>query len=336
MAHLAATITRARSLEELVRPLLEMLQATTGLESTYLTTIDSPAGVQHILFARNTHQMQIPEGLDVPWEGTLCKRALDDGRFYSDDVSQSWGDCEAARALGIATYASSPVHTEGGVLYGTLCAASSQHVPFNDNTESVLKLFAQLIGQQLDRERLVQQLSDANNSLAASALTDTVTRLPNRRALMQDMEQRLRLYRADEYALVVAFIDLDKFKAINDRYGHEIGDRFLEAIAGRLQGVLRSGDFAARLGGDEFVVLATSRRSDALTTASALLERLQQATSGRFRLDDTVLDYAGPSIGTVISEPDCTDPQALIAAADARMYAVKRARKEREAQRLSN
>jgi diguanylate cyclase len=332
MTTLAATVTRARSLEELVRPLLDMLQAVTGLESTYLTTIDSGEGVQHILFSRNTHHMQIPEGLSVPWDGTLCKRALDDGRFYSDDVSNCWGDCEAARALGIATYASSPVRTEAGSLYGTLCAASSLSMPMNENTESVLKLFAQLIGQQIDRERLVQELNDANSNLAASALTDTVTRLPNRRALMQDMQQRLRHYRSDEYALVVAFIDLDKFKAINDQHGHETGDRFLEAIAGRLQGVLRGSDFAARLGGDEFVVLATTRRADAEATAGALLERLQQATTGRFRLEEKVLDYAGPSIGVVISSPDCTDPQLLITDADAKMYIAKRARKEREAQ----
>jgi diguanylate cyclase len=332
MTHLAATVTRARSLEELVRPLLEMLQAVTGLESTYLTTIDNIAGVQHILFARNTQRMQIPEGLDVPWEGTLCKRALDEDRFYSDDVSNCWGDCEAARALGIATYASSPVRTDSGSLYGTLCAASSLRMPINDNTESVLKLFAQMIGQQIDRERLVQQLNDANTSLATSALTDAVTRLPNRRALMQDMQQRLKHYHAEEYALVVAFIDLDKFKAINDHYGHEIGDRFLEAIAGRLQGVLRGSDLAARLGGDEFVVLATTRRGDAEATAGALLERLQQATTGRFRLDDRVLDYGGPSIGVVISDAACIDPQALITEADAKMYAVKRQRKEREAQ----
>jgi diguanylate cyclase len=331
MTSLAATVTHARSLEDLVRPLLEMLQAVTGLESTYLTTIDSLAGIQHILFARNTHHMQIPEGLDVPWEGTLCKRALDEGIFYSDDVSNCWGDCEAARALGIATYASSPVRTDAGALYGTLCAASSERMPITDNTESVLKLFAQLIGQQVDRERLVQELSDANTSLAASALTDTVTRLPNRRALMQDMQQRLKLNHPSEYALVVAFIDLDKFKAINDQYGHEIGDRFLEAIAGRLQSVLRGSDLAARLGGDEFVVLVTTRRSDAEATAGALQERLEQATTGRFRLDDMVLDYNGPSIGVVISEVSCSDPQTLITEADAKMYGVKRMRKEREA-----
>jgi diguanylate cyclase len=70
---LAVSVARARTLEELVRPLLEMLEAITGLESTYLTTIDEEAGVQHVLFARNTHTLQIPEGMSVPWKSTLCK-----------------------------------------------------------------------------------------------------------------------------------------------------------------------------------------------------------------------------------------------------------------------
>jgi diguanylate cyclase len=327
---LAATVTRAKTMEELVRPLLELLQAVTGLESTYLTTIDENAGVQHILFARNTQRMQIPEGLSVPWEGTLCKRALDDGKFYSDDVANCWGDCEAARALGIVTYASTPVRSDGGALYGTLCAASGESKPLTEGTESVLRLFAQLISQQVEREHLVEALNKANGSLAVSAMTDAITRLPNRRALMEDMHNRLMSYQHDEYALIVAFIDLDKFKAINDHYGHEVGDRFLEAVGGRLQGVLRGSDLAARLGGDEFVVVATAKRASADATAAALNARLQQATHGRYVLGSQVIDYAGPSIGVIVAKPGCTDAQTLLTEADAVMYGVKRARKEKE------
>jgi len=327
MGVLANSVAHARTLEELVRPLLELLQTVTGLESTYLTMIDEDAGVQHILFARNTHRLQIPEGLSVSWEGTLCKRALEEGRPYTDDVANCWSDSAPARALGIATYASTAVCTDDGILFGTLCAASDERKPLADGAEQVLQMFSRLIAQQVERERLVQALRHANDTLAVSALTDAVTRLPNRRALMKEMERRLASLTADHHALLVAFIDLDQFKAINDQYGHDAGDRFLVVIAGRLQSALRANDFAARLGGDEFVVLANAPHVDATATAEALQARLQAATTGRFNLDGRVIDYAGPSIGVIVAAADSRNPEVLLAQADAAMYVVKRVRK---------
>lgn len=114
--HLAETLGRARTLEALVRPLLEALEAITGMESTYLTSIDETAGRQTVLFARNTQAMQIPESLTVPWGDTLCRRALDEGRMHTDDVPSLWGDSEEARTLGIHSYISAPVRMEDGHL----------------------------------------------------------------------------------------------------------------------------------------------------------------------------------------------------------------------------
>lgn len=319
------SMSRARDLEQLVRPLLEMLQAVTGLESTYLTSIDADAGVQHVLFARNSRQLQFPEGFCVPWEGTLCKRAIEEGCTYTDDVARRWSDSEAARALGIETYASVPVRTSDGRLYGTLCAASDKRMPLGNGATQALNMFSQLIGHQVDRERLVEALRGANQMLARSALTDAVTGLPNRRALIDEMR---RLGDGNsENALIAAFIDLDGFKAINDRHGHEIGDRFLGAIGDRLRSTLRSEDFVARVGGDEFVVLSVAPR-DAIDAAMASLgHRLDTATIGHFVLGDVSIDYAEPSIGIVAASPGAFDADALIARADAAMYEIKRQRK---------
>src|SRR5579862_4412685 len=92
LAELSRSVTAANSLEELARPLLEMLHAATGLESTYLTSIDLAAGEQHIQFALNAGSMKVPEGLTVPWSDTLCKRALDEGTTFCSDVPGRWGD----------------------------------------------------------------------------------------------------------------------------------------------------------------------------------------------------------------------------------------------------
>jgi diguanylate cyclase len=327
---LVAAVTHAHTLEGLTRPLLELLQRVTGLESTYLTRLDESEGALCVLYARNTHSLSIPEGFSTPWKDSLSKRALDEARFYTDDVAGHWGDCEAARALGVVTYLSAPVRGKGGELFGSLCAASNERKPLPEASTQVLALFAYLISQQVDRERLLAALQQARQSLAMTALTDAVTQLPNRRALLDEMQQRLA-GAPENQALIVAFIDLDDFKPINDRFGHDAGDQFLQTVAKRLRRMLRDGDVAARIGGDEFVVLAVEQREKADEAAAALSRRLQGATRGRFKLDSALIDYEGASVGVVVAEPGCNHAQELLNKADAAMDAIKQLRKQTSA-----
>lgn len=328
LTRLADSINSAATLEELARPLLEMLESVTGLESTYLTAVDVENGLQHIVYARNARQLRIPEGLSVPWEDTLCKRALDEGRMFTDDVSTCWGDSDAARALGIATYISTPVRIDGGELYGTLCAASSSKTPLPLQAAKVLEMFSRLIGQHIERERLLARLQLANARLSASALVDPVTALPNRRALFEELSRMLARARRDGSAVVVAFIDLDGFKAINDLHGHEAGDQLLASIGQRISASRRAGDLVARLGGDEFVVLSPVSREMAAYAAETIRVSLVDATRGHYRVCGIDIDYRGASVGAVASEPGAASPQALVSQADAAMYAWKRARQD--------
>ena len=108
----------------LARPLLDMLGAITGLESTYLTSIDLQAGIQHVRYARNEGGMQIPEGMDVPWADTLCKRALDEGA-PAPAMSRAAGRTRGRAQARHQTYVSAPVRADDGTLLGTLCGASA-------------------------------------------------------------------------------------------------------------------------------------------------------------------------------------------------------------------
>ncbi|MFC0679413.1 sensor domain-containing diguanylate cyclase [Lysobacter korlensis] len=326
LAQLADSISSARTLEDLTRPLLEMLEAVTGLESTYLTTIDLDKGFQHIVYARNSRQLQIPEGLSAPWEDTLCKRSLDEGRTFTDDVGTCWGDSEAARALGINTYVSTPVRTSCGELYGTLCAASSSRAPLTADAEKILGMFSQLIGQHVERERLLVQLQQANAELAASALTDPVTCLPNRRALLQELTRMLARIERDGSAIVVAFVDLDGFKAINDTYGHEAGDQLLAAVGQRILASRRAADLVARFGGDEFVVAAPVGPHGAELSAEAIRASLIDCTRGIYWIDGRDIHYRGASVGVAVANGGHADIEALLRRADASMYALKRVR----------
>jgi len=329
LERLSTSVTSAKTVEDLTRPLLEMLESVTGLESTYLTVIDLDQGVQRILYARNTRQLQIPEGLSVPWADTLCKRALDAKQPFTDDVGGCWGDSDAARALGIQTYLSTPVRMENGALYGTLCAASAERHSLNPQAQRLLGLFATLIGQHVERELLVQRLVHANERLAAYATTDPLTELPNRRALHQALTRLLAQGARRGTSVLIAFIDLDGFKAINDTHGHDIGDAFLTEFAERLRSALRTEDLATRLGGDEFVVIGPGPDNAALLPAAKLTlqTRLFQATVGSYQLEGIKLAYPGASIGVISGESNMLDATQALKLADAAMYEVKRARK---------
>ncbi|AJZ88352.1 sensor domain-containing diguanylate cyclase [Cedecea neteri] len=317
------------TLEGLVRQLLEMLELVTNMESTYLTRIDAEGSQQHIVFSRNTKAMNIPEGLSVPWEDTLCKRALDEGRRYTCDVASVWGDSEAAKALGIVTYVSTPVTLADGSLYGTLCAASSEQRVLTDHSEQVLQLFSQLIAQQIQNEQLMKKLQQANVALTTASYTDELTGLPNRRAVFDQLPRLFSRAKDDARYVLVAFADLDGFKQINDIHGHETGDDFLCAIGKRLKEGVRGDEVLGRLGGDEFIVAGAgpAEYGEALRATSAFRDRLSELLSGEYQLKSCVIDYAGPSIGAIAINPAITTPDDALREADTLMYVDKKRRK---------
>ena len=323
-----ATLTRfvnavsdVDDLENLTRPMLELLESLTGLESTYLTTIDETAGLQRILYSRNSSDMQIPEGLEVPWGDTLCKRAMEEGRPYTDNVSTCWGDSEAARALGIRTYVSQPVRQLDGTVYGTLCAAGADSVPLQPGTLDILARFAGMIAQQVDREMALRRMRAENEALSRQALCDPLTGLANRRGMELALTRLRAQCKRNQHGMTIAVVDLDGFKQINDTHGHEIGDQFLMHMARKLVAVVRAGDIVARTGGDEFVVVAEGGPAEQLRT------RLSDASAGPFHAGDVRLDYPGASVGAIETPAEETGFEAALKRADAAMYEVKKARK---------
>ncbi|MEX2575217.1 MAG: sensor domain-containing diguanylate cyclase [Halofilum sp. (in: g-proteobacteria)] len=324
---LSEVIAEGNDLEGLVRPLLELLESITGLGSTYLTTIDLERNIQTILFSHNRHELSIPEGLEVRWGDTLCKRALDEGRPFTEDVAGCWGDSEAARDLGISTYYSAPIRCADGELFGTLCGASASQVTVDERAYQILELFGHLIARQIDRERLIDRLRHENQDYAQQALQDPLTGLANRRALVRELTRALRSPGRSGGIMYVAVIDLDRFKEINDTYGHDAGDRFLIAIAQRLADGLRDTDFVARNGGDEFVVFSHGGTHDDADRSAAFAERLQGLTLGPFIINDQLIPYAGASVGVAPVHSAETSWEDAIARADAAMYEVKELRK---------
>ncbi|HCZ9097107.1 TPA: sensor domain-containing diguanylate cyclase [Klebsiella michiganensis] len=325
LARVSQTLANEHSLETLVRQLLEMLELVTRMESTYLTRIDFDAQHQHIMYAHNSSEMQIPEGFSVPWNDSLCKRALDDRCIFSNDVAERWRSCLAAQDLGIATFFSIPVRLTDGSLFGTLCATSRARQPYNIEGEQVMNLFANLISHYVEKETLVQQLRAANVALEMHSYTDELTGLPNRRSLFKHLAAQFSQAREQQRSVLLIFIDLDDFKAINDRFGHPCGDSFLIQIGERLAARVRSGDIVGRLGGDEFLIVGPGPDS---ADQQEYIAALRQALAGIYFLGEHRINYPGASFGVIEADPWQIDVELALRAADEAMYQDKQSRRQ--------
>lgn len=159
---------------------------------------------------------------------------------------------------------------------------------------------------------------------------DALTGLPNRRAIMAELERYFSEANRTQRSVQVAFIDLDGFKTINDTYGHDIGDKFLIEVGRRLSAGLRAGEVLGRWGGDEFVVVGLGASSGPTTDAAVetMRTRLAPLLSGIYTLDDCSFHYPGASFGIVNADPSASVLQAVLKEADQLMYADKQARRE--------
>ncbi|WP_083330645.1 sensor domain-containing diguanylate cyclase [Halofilum ochraceum] len=320
-------VTGGEDVEDLVRPFLRIVESLTGLESTYLTTVDLEHGVQTVLFAHNTGTLNLHEGLKADWGDTLCRRSIEEGCAYTDEVPSRWGDSRGGRELGISTYLGVPIRVGNGELYGTLCGVSRAKLPVTGNVRKLLDLFGHIIARQIERERLLERLQRENIEYEGHALTDPLTGVPNRRALLRELQRALSDSERSGATVYVAFIDLDGFKAINDRHGHDAGDRFLIAVARALSAGLREGDFLGRYGGDEFIVFGTDYGGDAADNRCLFQARLAGLTAGAFPLESVTVEYSGASVGVIAANHQSGTCDEVIAQADAAMYEVKQARR---------
>jgi diguanylate cyclase (GGDEF)-like protein/PAS domain S-box-containing protein len=159
------------------------------------------------------------------------------------------------------------------------------------------------------------------------AYYDALTNLPNRVLLSDRMQQAMAQSLRRVQPLAVAFLDLDGFKAINDMYGHEIGDKLLINLSSRMKAVLRAGDTLARLGGDEFVALLLDIGS--IAACELTLKRLLAAAAEPIRIDNFLLHVTASLGFTVYPQGEAIEADQLLRQADQAMYQAKISGKNR-------
>jgi diguanylate cyclase (GGDEF)-like protein len=233
----------------------------------------------------------------------LIQNALADVRFADNPL--------VAGDPNIRFYAGCPLRAAGGVKVGTLCLIDSVPREFDQDDAIALRDLAAMVEDEL--------------CAFQASTTDELTRISNRRGFLQLARYGLDFCVRHQQPAALAFIDLDRFKPINDNFGHAEGDRALAAFAEVMGASFRRTDLFARLGGDEFVVLLTgATRNDALEVLEKFGVQLDayntQADRG-YRLQF--------SCGVVEFDPAAPQSlEELLAAGDAHMYAIKAAKKE--------
>jgi len=155
---------------------------------------------------------------------------------------------------------------------------------------------------------------------------DALTGLPNRQLLKDRLEQQVNSARIEEHSGAMLFLDLDRFKEINDVHGHSVGDRVLIQASERIVAEVRGRDTVARLGGDEFVIVLPNVRNESIVSATA--ERLLLKLGEAFNVDDND-HYLSASIGIVMFPEDGDSVETLLRNADAAMYRAKDAGRSR-------
>jgi diguanylate cyclase (GGDEF)-like protein len=156
--------------------------------------------------------------------------------------------------------------------------------------------------------------------LQHQAFHDPLTGLPNRALLDDRLEQAIAQAQRTSRRVAVLFLDLDRFKSINDLHGHDSGDRVLKEVARRFSAALRSADTLARLGGDEFVAIIP--QVDTPLAIAAVVDKLQAALLPPFSIDGCRV-HLGVSVGCAVFPDDGLSPEALLESADAAMYQHK-------------
>jgi two-component system cell cycle response regulator len=181
------------------------------------------------------------------------------------------------------------------------------------------------LSSMLRIKRLADELESANRRLVALATLDSLTRMPNRRMLDERLAAEVARAKRYKKDLACLLMDIDRFKAINDTWGHPVGDKVLMSVGATIQANIRSSDLGGRFGGEEFMVVAPElRREDAII----LGERLRTAIASRSG-QHTDIPNVTVSVGIATFACGTESVEELVARADASLYEAKRTGRDR-------
>ena len=303
-----------RTTEELLNSAIQLVAARLGYDYGVMTSISDDL-VTIVTTCGD------PEGFAVgdvrPLKTSLARLAVEAPSHYETrDFLATPYATPAIRELGWKSVIGMKISV-AGILYGTVGFANRERRESDLSQADIdfMRLACALLGTIMERGRQITRLDSL-------AFTDALTALPNRTRFAKRLSESIE----STIPFALHYIDLDRFKTINDRFGHAVGDEVLRITAERLLHCTRASDMVVRLGGDEFAIVQGGPADR--EGATLIAERIVKAFGQPIELDGTALDV-GASVGIAIYPTNGADARELTEAADAALYRAKHAGRRR-------
>jgi diguanylate cyclase (GGDEF)-like protein/PAS domain S-box-containing protein len=311
---IAETAHQASHLDEVYRSLHRIVGSLVPARNFYIAIHEPETGLLSFPYFVDEHE---PPPGPQPLGRGLTEYVLRTGRplLVDQEVYERLIATQEVEAVGPAMidWIGVPLAISGQTM-GVLTVQSYQpETRFSVADLDLLTFVSRQIAAAISRRRADEQIRQL-------AFQDTLTRLPNRAVFLERLESALARRGAEGAPVALLFLDLDRFKSINDSFSHEIGDRLLAAVAVRLRDALRQSDLLARFGGDEFTVLLGDLNEP--REAGQVADRLLAALHSPFDVDGREI-FVGASVGIAVSPYDGGDAGTLLRNADAAMYGAK-------------
>lgn len=312
------TSSRQLSFEQRVHAVLELGTRLFGLPIGIFSKVtESEYVVQQAVHPENA----LEKGMTFDLAGTYCSHVYNANDVQGfNHVSNSSIACHPCfKNFGLEAYLGAPIFVDGG-RFGTLNFSSPEPCrPFIQQDIELVKLFSAWVGHEIGRNSDISALEHAHKEMERIANTDDLTGLVNRRYIEVTLTQMIQHSAALEIPLCVAIIDFDRFKQVNDTYGHSIGDQTLKTHSELMQANCRGTDIYGRWGGEEFIAILPNT---SLKSAVSSLERF------RSKAESHIIDASIPelivtaSIGVTELRPD-DNLDSIVNRADALLYLAK-------------
>tara|TARA_R110002126_G_scaffold43555_26_gene124972 strand:+ start:1290 stop:2666 length:1377 start_codon:yes stop_codon:yes gene_type:complete len=303
----------ADDIEQLYQHVHQIIAGLMPMHSFVIARYDSQNG---LFFGYNSVVAQPIDKLSVTT--ALCNQVIISGNsklFYGAQQEAGKAGINLTTLPAELNALAVPLKTHSGIIGVLLVQNTVQALAYSEADLDMLEFVATQVAVSIERKQMMARLKH-------HALYDQLTNLPNRELFQDRINSALARAEREQVSLALLYVDLDKFKQINDSFGHNVGDELLQLTAQRLLTSIRQTDTAARFGGDEFVILLEQVTNDSI--ALQLAEQIRQALGQPYLINGQQLSI-NPSIGVAVYPEHGSGQKELILHADAAMYRAKKA-----------